>query len=102
MTTLAEKITVVDPATGTTENGATGAANATQAAPPPHAGDRNAAPDKRRALGRGLDSLLPGPRAIPSASAAGPSGGMTPGAAPGASGPAVTGSGSAGERGAGP
>jgi ParB family chromosome partitioning protein len=55
--------------TGRPEN-FTGAATTSSPAASSAGGDRSAVPDKRRALGRGLDSLLPGPRAIPGTSAA--------------------------------
>src|SRR5215472_1007972 len=73
MTTSAEKIAVMEPATENTSAAkpeSSAGAVATSSAAATAATDRNAVSDKRRALGRGLDSLLPGPRAIPGSSAA--------------------------------
>ena len=111
MTTSAEKIAVIDPAqggntaasgnsasgsnsAGRAEGGAATAPNSSLGALPATTGS-GAAPDKRRALGRGLDSLLPGPRAIPGAAGAPFSGAaVTPGreggGAPGREGGGVT------------
>jgi ParB family transcriptional regulator, chromosome partitioning protein len=126
MTTAAEKVTVIEPmvapnsggagATNTTATNAADSGTASNAAAGvgqpeargPQSGPSgvstqgttltaSAAPDKRRALGRGLDSLLPGPRIIPTAPAANPGGGATSGTAgSGAIGSGVAGPGAPG------